>query len=214
MVRLGRLLGRLCSWRDAGADKNMFKSSSQPRGLGLHRGILEWWSLQYWPGMSTYVGLGQGSNDQNTRTKLFNTPLVQVNLILDLRCVYESSWNLNLYMCIIAQCKCFFLSFISGSLLAPSYTNANLWFFEAIFFKNAHWFYIIFSRPAGATNQFWTSFERSKSRYCCRVLIFKEMLNKICLNLSFKLGTFSKFLLVLCTCNKNEKMWIIPALGR
>ena len=62
------------------------------------------------------------------------------------------------------------------------------------FFKNAHWFYIIFSRPAGAANQFWGSFEASESRYCRRILIFKEMLNKISLNLSLKLGTFCKFL--------------------
>ena len=47
---------------------------------------------------------------------------------------------------------------------------------------------------AGATNQFWGSFERSESRYCLRILIFKEILNKISLNLSFKLGTFCKFL--------------------
>ena len=99
----------------------------------------------------------------------------------------------------------------SNSSIHVSYTNANLGFFEAIFFKNAHWFYNIFSRPAGATNQFWSSFERSESRYCRR--IFKETLNKISLNLSFNLGTFCKFLSVLCTCNKSEKMQIIPAVG-
>ena len=80
-----------------------------------------------------------------------------------------------------------------------SYTNANLWFFETIFFKNAHWFYINFSRPAGATNQFWASFERSKFCYCRRILIFQEILNKISLNLSLNLGTFCKFLSVLYT---------------
>ena len=55
-------------------------------------------------------------------------------------------------------------------------------------------FYIIFSRPAGARNQFRGLFERSKPRYCRRILIFKDVLNKISLNLSFKLGTFCKFL--------------------
>ena len=40
-------------------------------------------------------------------------------------------------------------------------------FSRQFFFQNAHWFYIIFSRPVGATNQFWSSFERSESRYCC-----------------------------------------------
>ena len=63
-------------------------------------------------------------------------------------------------------------------------------FSRRFFFKNAHWFYNIFSRPAGALNQFWGSFERSESRYCRRILIFKEILNKIRLNLRFKLGTF------------------------
>ena len=71
-----------------------------------------------------------------------------------------------------------------------SYTNANLLFFEMIFFQNAYWFYIIFCRSAGGTNQFWGSFERSEFYYCRRILIFKEILNKIILNLRFKLGTF------------------------
>ena len=37
-----------------------------------------------------------------------------------------------------------------------------------------------------------------ESRYCLRILIFKEILNKISLNLSFKLGTFCKFLQQEC----------------
>ena len=81
--------------------------------------------------------------------------------------------------------------------LPASYTNANLSFFGTIFFKNAHWFYIIFSRSDGATNEFWSSFERSESHYCRRILIFKAILNKISLNLSLKIGTFCKFLSVL-----------------
>ena len=71
---------------------------------------------------------------------------------------------------------------------------------------------MIFSRPVGATNLFWGSFKRPEFCYCRRILIFKEILNKISLNLSLKLGTFCKFLSVLFMY-KSEKMRIIPAVG-
>ena len=102
--------------------------------------------------------------------------------------------------------KSYHLPGIMRVIITPttSYTNANLWFFETIFFKNAHWFYMIFSRPVDATNQFWGSFESSEFCYCRRILIFKEILYKISLNLSLKLGTFCKFLSVLFTY-KSEK---------
>ena len=56
--------------------------------------------------------------------------------------------------------------------------------------KNIHWFFFIFSRPTGASNEFLGSFERAESLYCRRLLIFKRILNKIRANLTFEIGTY------------------------